>query len=92
MPVRHGPIRVIASAAATHGTGEVRLRLRKEALMEPGPFFDALAKVVPVFLLVVLGLLSIYTVVGVPFGIVFIGLAIALAVYNHRQSGHHRTL
>ena len=59
--------------------------------MQPDPFFDALAKIVPIILLVALGLLSIYTVVGVPFGIVFIGLAIALAVYNHRQSGHHRT-
>ena len=58
--------------------------------MQPDPFFDALAKAVPVFLLVVLGLLSIYTVVGVPFGIVFLGLAIALAVYNHRHSGPHR--
>jgi hypothetical protein len=58
--------------------------------MQPDWFFEALARIVPVFLLVVLGLISIYTVVGVPFGIVLHGLAIALAVYIHRQS--HPTL
>ena len=56
--------------------------------MQPDWFFEALARIIPVFLLVVLGLISIYTVVGVPFGIVLLGLAIALAVYNHRQSHH----
>jgi hypothetical protein len=58
--------------------------------MEPGPFLDVLAKVVPVVLLVVLGAISIYSVIGVPFGIVFLGLAIALGVYNFRSSDHGR--
>ena len=57
--------------------------------MQPDWFFEALARIIPVVLLIVLGLISIYTVVGVPFGIMFFGFAIALAVYNHRQS-HHR--
>ena len=52
--------------------------------MEPGLFLDTVAKVIPVVLLVVLGLVCIYSVIGVPFGIVFLGLAIALGMYNYR--------
>ena len=53
--------------------------------MEPGPFFDAVAKVAPVVLLAVLGLVAIYTVIGVPIGIVLVGLAVSLAVFNFRH-------
>lgn len=58
--------------------------------MEPDPFYDAVAKIVPVVVLVLLGLLSIYSVIGVPFGIVFFGFAIALTVYHYRKSHHGR--
>lgn len=55
--------------------------------MESGAFLDALAKVVPVALLAAVGAIAIYSVVGVPLGLILIGLAIALAYWEIRN-GH----
>ena len=52
--------------------------------MERDPFLEKIAMIAPIVLLVLLGFLSIYSVVGVPFGITFFGLAIALAVYDYK--------
>ena len=48
--------------------------------MYTDPILDVVANVFPVVLLVFLGLLCIYSVVGVPVGIVLLGMAIAVAV------------
>lgn len=48
--------------------------------MDTDPFLDGVANVFPVVLLALLGVLCIYSVVGVPIGIMLIGMAIAVAV------------
>jgi hypothetical protein len=50
--------------------------------MESGPFLDSLSKIVPVVLLVVVGALAVYSVVGVPVGLVLFGFALALAYWE----------
>ncbi|HQR40952.1 MAG TPA: hypothetical protein PLF26_21395 [Blastocatellia bacterium] len=48
--------------------------------METDPILDVLANAFPVILLTFLGLLCIYSVVGVPIGLVLLGMAVAVAV------------
>ena len=47
--------------------------------MDSDPFYDTVAKVFPIFLLAALGLLCIYSVVGVPLGLILIGVAAWMA-------------
>ena len=56
--------------------------------METDPFFNALTKVVPIAILALLGFVWIYSVVGVPFGIMLLGAATWLAVYEIRKHHH----
>lgn len=61
--------------------------------METDPFYDAVATIVPIVLLIALGLVSIYSMVGVPVGITLIGVAIGMAVVHiarrHHGAPHH---
>ena len=56
--------------------------------MENDPYYNAIATVVPIVVLVLLGALSIYSVIGVPVGIILIGVAIGMSV-AHIMNRHH---
>ena len=60
--------------------------------METDPFFNALATVVPIAILVILGLVCIYSVVGVPLGLILLGVAVGMIVgkvWNHYHPAAH---
>ena len=56
--------------------------------METDPFYNAVAEVAPIVVLVLLGILCIYSVIGVPVGLTLIGVAIGMSIADYRK--HHR--
>jgi hypothetical protein len=61
--------------------------------MEPDPFLTALETIIPIAVFTVFGLVCIYSVIGVPLGIIFLGVAIGMGVAavrrHHREVPHH---
>ena len=61
--------------------------------METDPFYDAVAVIVPIVVLMLLGAAFIYSMVGVPVGLILIGVAIGMTVgqymKHHRGAPHH---
>jgi len=51
--------------------------------MDTDPFYDSLARIFPSLLLIALGIVCIYSVIGVPIGLFLIGSAIALAITKY---------
>lgn len=61
--------------------------------METDPYYDAISAVVPIIVLVLLGALCIYSVIGVPVGIILIGVAVGMSIAyvikrHHGAPGH----
>ncbi|MBK6426142.1 MAG: hypothetical protein IPF82_08090 [Blastocatellia bacterium] len=56
--------------------------------METDPFYNAVAEVAPVVVLVLVGIVCIYSVVGVPVGLTLIGVAIGMTIADYRK--HHQ--
>ena len=61
--------------------------------METDPFFNALATLAPIVLLALMGVVAIYSVVGVPLGIILLAVALGMTVSivwkHHHQAPHH---
>lgn len=85
-----GPSNHLQALRRARGSPEAR---RSEAQMETDPYYDAISAVVPIIVLVLLGALCIYSVIGVPVGIILIGVAVGMSIAyvmkrHHGAPGH----
>ena len=56
--------------------------------METDPYFDAISAVVPIVVLVLLGALCSYSVIGVPVGLILIGVAVGMTIAQYMKHHH----
>jgi hypothetical protein len=56
--------------------------------METDPYYDSISEVVPIIVLVLLGALCIYSVIGVPVGIILIGVAVGMSIARYMKHHH----